>query len=64
MMLFRHKRRGRVTEATVARIRAQHDLEDLRDETPKMQALAAALRKIREENHVAQDFLTTIRGTR
>lgn len=46
------------SEATKARIQAERDLEEVRSRTPRYRALAAALREIREENHLAERFLS------
>lgn len=55
------------TEATRARIQAEHDLvdakadlEETRRETPRHRALGETLRKLREQNGIAADFQRTI----
>lgn len=44
------------SEATVARIRAQAELEHTKAQTPRYRALGDSLRELRERNHFAEAF--------
>lgn len=44
------------SEATVARIRAEVALENVRARTPAFRALGDSLRELRERNHLAESF--------
>lgn len=69
-MRLRRRGKGRaVTEATMARRRAELDLQAAQDrlaaaraETPKHRALGESLRRLREENHFAAAFRHSIQG--
>lgn len=50
------------SEATLARIKAERELEKTLAQTPKYQALGDRLRKIREDNNFAAAFRHSIQG--
>lgn len=50
------------SDGTKAREQAERDLAATRAETPYYQRLSFDLRAIREENHLAEAFLTAARG--
>lgn len=52
------RRRDQVSEATVARQRAEAQLARTRDETAYYEALAESLRQYREANHLTELFFT------
>lgn len=66
MSLFKRKKQDHsgLKDAQDARARAQQQLEQTRSETPRVMALAAALRDLRERNHFADALEATFRGDR
>jgi hypothetical protein len=55
---------AQASEATAARIRAQHELERTRRETRLYRELAESLRELRERNNFAAAIETSFRGGR
>jgi hypothetical protein len=60
-VIFR-RRKPVVSEATVARQKAEVDLKAIRAETPRYRELADALRTLRERNNFAAAIETSFRG--
>jgi hypothetical protein len=63
MWPFRRKP-SRTSAATLARIRAERELERTRQETPLYRELAESLRELRERNNFAAAIETSFRGGR
>jgi hypothetical protein len=63
MWPFRRKH-SRTSAATLARIRAERELERTRQETPLYRELAESLRELRERNNFAAAIETSFRGGR
>lgn len=63
MWPFRRKP-SHTSEATIARIRAERELERTRQETPLYRELAESLRELRERNNFAAAIETSFRGGR
>lgn len=55
-MKFPHRTARKPSEATVARIRAEAELEHTKSQTPMYRALGDSLRELRERNHLAESF--------
>jgi len=64
MWPLRRKPPPRPSEATIARIRAERELELTRQETPIYRELAESLRELRERNNFAAAIETSFRGGR
>lgn len=51
-----------VSEATAARIRAEHDLEQRRQDAGRVRAMLREWQRIRERNNIAENLKATMRG--
>jgi hypothetical protein len=58
----KHRDQAALEEAIASRQRAELALERTRAETPKYQALAEALRQLRQRNNFAATIETSFRG--
>ena len=58
------RRKTEPSEATLARKKAERDLERVMDETPKYQALGRALSQVVEENNLGRHLTEAFRGNR
>lgn len=59
---WRKKRDDEPSEATVARIKAEVQLEEVRARTPSIVALAQSLIEIQRTNHLGQQAARVLRG--
>lgn len=59
---FQRRDKAALDEARLAREKAERELAHMREETPKYQALARALREVREVNHLAQALTESFRS--
>lgn len=50
------------SEATLARIRAEKELEAIQAETPRWEALGRRLKAAHERNHFEEAFRSTLKG--
>lgn len=51
-----------VSEATAARIRAEHDLEERKADAGRVRAMLRDWQRIRERNNIAESLRATMRG--
>lgn len=56
------RRRPEPSEATRARIKAEHDLERVKSETPKYRAMGQAFVEIQRVNHLGYNAARVLRG--
>jgi hypothetical protein len=62
---FRRKKEDAVpatSEATIARIAAEHDLEERRADAGRVRAMLREWARIRERNNIAENLQATMRG--
>jgi hypothetical protein len=52
------------SEATLARIRAEHDLEQRKADANRIHRVVASWRATREQNHIAEAFEISMKGRR
>lgn len=63
-MIFFRRRDTRPSEATVARKKAERDLEEIRAETPRYRALGRMSAAVRDENNLGRHLTEAFRGNR